>query len=157
MAGFVIMVGVLVGLAAAAMPAVKTWLKPEPPQDATTVKREVNAELADAPNSIRLPADVAKKLGVDVATVAQAREGRPLKLEGSLARGEGEVPLTLAEVAGGFGDEDAGQFVNHVAGGEGGFGPVQVGVRVGPVTGESIEPAEDPFASGDILLPAIVV
>ena len=82
---------------------------------------------------------------------------RRCKLEGSLAGGEGEVPLALAEMAGGFRDEDACQFVDHVAGGEGGFSPIQVEVCIGPVTGESIEPAENPFALCDSLFPTLLV
>src|SRR5207244_52818 len=77
------------------------------------------------------------------------------KLEGSLAGGKREFPMALSEVAGGFGDEDAGQFVDHVASGERCLGLVQVGMRVGPVTVENIEPAEDPFALGDIILPTL--
>src|SRR6266571_1301577 len=98
--GFAGMVVVLVGIAAAAMPAVKGWLKPESLEETKTVKREASAELADAPNTIRLPADVAKKLGVAVADVKKPMEGRPLRLEGSLALDPDLVHRARARFAG---------------------------------------------------------
>src|SRR3954466_9458889 len=75
----------LVGLGAAAMPVVKDWLKPKSPEEATPANREAVADLAQTPNTIRLPRDVAGKLGIEIAIARKPARGRSLKMPGSLA------------------------------------------------------------------------
>src|SRR5712691_1589588 len=75
----------LVGLGAAAMPKVKDWLKPKSPDEAAPAGREPVADLSGIPNTIRLPRDVAGKLGIEVAPASKPKKGRSLKMPGSLA------------------------------------------------------------------------
>lgn len=83
----IILVGVLgVGIIIAAAPRVKDWLKAAADQSPATEAKEVAGQWDPKdPDSLRLPADVVHKLGVQTAAVQPAGRSRRLELAGSLA------------------------------------------------------------------------
>ena len=85
--GLLLVVLVLVGIAAAAMPHVKVWLAPADNSRQESAKdKDSSARLADGDSSIIvLPQDVNERLGVKIGEIKKATESRRLELPGSLA------------------------------------------------------------------------
>jgi cobalt-zinc-cadmium efflux system membrane fusion protein len=116
----VMVVGALVvlGIAAAAwphvgLPPVKDWSlkdwwkKPAPGSSSADAPHESSAELVPGkPDTLRLPPEVVKRLGVQTAKARRATETRPLELSGSLvldpshlARVHSRFPGEVVEIA----------------------------------------------------------
>ena len=86
--GYVLAAVVLVGLAAAGV-LCAPWLKEHwsgaPQQAASDEHTPSSAKVADdQPETIRLPADVVQRLGIQTAIVQYAQHGKPIELPGSL-------------------------------------------------------------------------
>jgi cobalt-zinc-cadmium efflux system membrane fusion protein len=91
----------LVGIAAAAVPLVKSWLKPTVEKAAAAADPERFAELVpDEPHALRLSPAVARKLGVVTTEGQKAPPPEPLKLAGSLFLDPSRLARVHARFAG---------------------------------------------------------
>jgi cobalt-zinc-cadmium efflux system membrane fusion protein len=105
--GFIILAFALVGISAAAMPLVKNWWTPATGEGLSESPSSAPAQTdLVATDTLRLPADTIRLLGVQTAEVQQATHSRPLEMFGQFApntdrlfRIRARFPGHVAEIA----------------------------------------------------------
>jgi len=73
-----------VSIALATVPLVKKWLKPDEAKTDSSAKPELARLVQGQPDTLELPAEVAKALGIQTAAVKPAPPSEPLRLSGTL-------------------------------------------------------------------------
>lgn len=82
--GGIVVIAIVVGVAAAAMPRVQDWLKPQPAENTPSHGPiEPQVALADRPNTLTLPPEIDKKLGIQVVTATRPATGPQIRIDGS--------------------------------------------------------------------------